>query len=66
MKDRLRERHVPNKRTGPPLCAERESVLFTGLPSNYDVTEVHDKEKHHDRDKLRDGGRESNGYYEQM
>lgn len=42
---------------GPPLCAERDSVLLTRLPGNYDVTGVHDKEQHHGRERLRDAGR---------
>ena len=43
------------ERTGPPLCAERDSVLLTRLPSNYDVTGAHDKEQHHDRLRERGG-----------
>ena len=29
---------------GPPLCAERDSVLLMTLPGNHDVTEVHSKD----------------------
>lgn len=62
-----REKHVPIKRTGPPLGAERDSVLLTRLPSNYDVTAVHNKEKHHDRDRRRDRDEsDRHGYYEQI
>lgn len=63
-----REKHVPIKRTGPPLCAERDSVLLTRLPGNYDVTAVHDKERHHDRDRHSEIGEERDlcGYHGQF
>lgn len=55
-----REEHMPIKRAGPLLSAERDSVLLRMLPGNYDVTAAHDKEVQTER------GRDRYGYYEQM
>lgn len=46
-----------SRRTGPPLTAERDSVLLARLPGNYDVTgEQHDGGR----------GRDHHGCYEKM